>query len=261
MEKKGSSMADQAHQAKAGLIFAPCSWEDNGVNLALKVLAGPRKDEVFPLNDGLTLGRKGDIQLEDVKVSGVHARVSQSEAGTWVLTDNKSKNGIRVDGEKVDEAILQVGTSFWIGDSHFEVISLAPEPTKPKPAKNQRYWHELIAEFIGANVDKFKDNPKPLSPLEPALVLEFVRGTQVNSKWTLGFGPRKIGSSSVDLPIWEPGAPAVCFEIQPTHDGLLFKTAHKDIVKLNGQEVDSQVLRMGDTIRILDTVIEVDFTE
>jgi hypothetical protein len=88
-----------------------------------------------------------------------------------------------------------------------------------------------------------------------------VRGVQANSKWVLGFGPRKIGASSLDLPIWEPGAPAVCFEILPSSDGLIFKTAHPDIVLLNGAGVDSEVLRLGDTIRIMDTIIEVDFTE
>jgi hypothetical protein len=230
------------------------------VKLALKAISGPRKDEIFPLSDGLVLGRKGDIQLEDVKVSGQHARISLDEDGFWFLKDNGSKNGIRVNGDKVDHVALSEGAKFWIGDSEFEVFSLVPE-IKPKPAKNQRYWHEILAEFIAAHADKFKDKPRHVTPLDPALVLEFVRGTQVNSKWILGFGPRKIGSSSVDLPIWEPGAPAVCFEVLPSHDGLLFRTKHPQIVKLNGEEVDSRVLRMGDTIRILDTVIEVDFTE
>jgi hypothetical protein len=260
MEKQGGSMGTRGHQVKAGLIFTRALWEDKNVKLALKALSGPRKDEVFPLSDGLTLGRKGDIQLEDFKVSGQHAHVSLLEDGAWFLKDKGSKNGIRVNGEKVEQVALSEGAKFWIGDSEFEVLSIIPE-IKPKPSKNQRYWHEVLAEFLNHYADKFKDRPRPMSPLDPALVLEFVRGTQVNSKWILGFGPRKIGSNSVDLPIWEPGAPAVCFEVLPSHDGLLFRTKHPDIVKLNGEEVDSQVLRMGDTIRILDTVIEVDFTE
>ena len=230
------------------------------MKLALKAAAGPRKDETFPLADGLTLGRKGAIQLDDGKVSSLHARVNLAEDGAFVLKDTNSKNGVRVNGEKVDQIALTEGARFWIGDSEFVVISLEPA-VKAKPAKNQRYWHEILTDFLSEQKDKFKDKPRNMTPLDPALVLEFVRGTQVNSKWILGFGPRKVGSQSLDLPIWEPGAPAVCFEIQPSFDGLLFVTNHPDIVKLNGQEVDSQVLRMGDTIRILDTVIEVDFTE
>lgn len=230
------------------------------MSLALKVASGPLKDEVFPLTAGLTVGRKGTIVLEDIKVSSIHARVAQNQEGEWILEDNNSKNGVRVKGEKVDLLPLKEGVTFYIGDSEFLVVSLAQEE-KPKPAKNQRYWHEIMVDFIGQNADQFKDRVKPVSPLEPALVLEFVKGVQVNSKWTLGFGPRKIGPASVDLPIWEPGAPAICFEILPGPDGLLFKTAHPDIVSLNGEGVDSQLLRMGDTIRILDTTIEVDFTE
>jgi len=230
------------------------------MNLALKALSGPRKDEVFTLEDGMTIGRQGaGITLDDQKISSIHARIVK-KGEDWVLEDNNSKNGIRRNGEKIGSLILVPGVSFYIGDTEFEVTSARPK-VKPKPTKKQRYWHEVLSDFVRDNTAAFSDKPRPVSPLEPALVLEFVRGTQVNSKWTLGFGPRKIGASSLDLPIWEPGAPATCFEIVPTPDGLVFKTSRPDIVLLNGEAVDSQVLRMGDTIRILDTLIEVDFAE
>jgi hypothetical protein len=228
--------------------------------LALKALSGPRKDEKFTLEDGLTIGRSGaGITLDDQKISSVHARIVK-KGDDWVLEDNNSKNGIRVEGEKVDALELKPGVKFFIGDTEFEVRETKPK-VKPKPAKKQRYWHEVLSDFVRDNTSAFTDRPRPVSPLEPALVLEFVRGTQVNSKWVLGFGPRKIGAASLDLPIWEPGAPATCFEIVPTSAGLVFKTSRPDIVHLNGEAIDSQVLRMGDTIRILDTLIEVDFTE
>lgn len=230
------------------------------MNLALNVLLGPLKDSVFPLKDGLTIGRAGAvITLDDPKISSIHARVVKTAEG-WAVEDNNSKNGIRVQGEKVTSVALTEGTTFYIGDNEFLVIAFAPKE-KAKPSKKQRYWHEVLAKFISAHADSFEDRTRPVSPLTPALVLEFVRGTQVNSKWILGFGPRKVGSASVDLPIWEPGAPATCFEILPTAQGLLFKTDHSDIVVLNGEAVDSRLLRMGDTIRILDTLIEVDFIE
>jgi len=230
------------------------------MKFALKVVLGPLKDKVFPLKEGLTIGRQGaEISLDDPKVSSVHARIIK-DGSQWRIEDNNSKNGIRIDGEKVASAELKKGTSFFIGDSQFIVVSVVPKE-KPKPLKKQRYWHAVLSEFIANNAPAFKDRVRPVSPLDPALVLDFVRGTQVNCKWILGFGPRKVGAASIDLPIWEPGAPATCFEVLPASDGLLFKTAHPDIVMLNGEGVDSQVLRMGDTIRILDTLIEVDFAE
>lgn len=248
------------------------------MSLVLKAVSGPLKDQIFPLTNGLTIGRKGaGIALDDQKVSSRHARIVQRPTGMWVLEDTNSKNGLRQGINKVPLIELKDGTSFWIGDSEFRVSTLtapkepkAAEPeddaeqppvAKPKPAKKQRFWHELMGEFLDEHAKSFKDNVRPVSPLEPALILDFVRGSQTSSKWVLGFGPRKVGAASVDLPIWEPGAPAVCFEVLPSADGLLFKTAHPDIVLLNGESVDSQVLRMGDTIRILDTTIEVDFAE
>src|SRR5581483_10992406 len=97
-----------------------------------------------------------------------------------------------------------------------DIEPLAPQeglPPPPPPPKAKRYWHELLAEFMEKNGDTFTDKPMtPLAPLDPALVLDFVRGMQAPQQWILGYGPRKIGGASLDLPIWEPGAPADCFE-------------------------------------------------
>ncbi len=236
------------------------------MNIALKVTSGPLIDQIFKVDKPMTLGRQGDIVLEDPKVSGVHASIKQTSSGKWVISDNESKNGIRVRDIRVQAVTLRPGVIFHIGESTFEVFSLDPpkeetdikqEPAKPK----KKYWYEALAQFLTQNKDEFKDKTIPLVALEPALVLEFVRGLQMNSKWILGYGPRKLGPTRIDLPIWEPGAPDVCFEIHPTNDGILFKTNHAKVVRLNNQQIDSQVLRMGDTISINDTLIEVDFTE
>ncbi len=231
------------------------------MNLALKVVEGPLKNKVFRVKDGLTIGRQGSgIALNDEKVSSLHA-VIRKTGDSWILRDTGSKNGVMMDGHKADAFQLTPGIIFFVGDNGFQVRELSARTDRPKAGKNQRYWYEVLADFINKKADHFRDRPKPLAPLSPALVLEFVRGVQVNSKWVLGFGPRKIGANSLDLPIWEPGAPEICFEIIPTAEGLLFRTDHPEVVKLNGEKVDTRVLRMGDNIRIHDTLIEVDFSE
>lgn len=231
------------------------------MDLALKVVSGPLKNKIFRVKDGLTIGREGaSIALDDPKVSSMHAQVRKMENDSWVVDSSVSKNGLRVKGEKETAVELAPGIIFFVGDSGFKVCTITPRKTD-KPLKKQRYWNEILADFVADQAGFFKDQPKPLSPLDPALVLEFVRGTQANLKWILGFGPRKIGAASIDLPIWEPGAPAVCFEVLPSPDGLVFRTDHASVVRLNGEKVDTQVLRMGDTIHIMDTLIEVDFAE
>ena len=280
---------------------------------ALKGLNGPLKDMLTPLKPGMTLGRQGDLVIQDGRASSIHARISQSD-GKWVVEDNNSKNGVRFNGQKVAWLELLPGTEFQIADQMFVVVetsitaegppkgiakapaqeikirevvvdfndapttvapakakgSRAPEPPPlvapvaeppPPPDKKQRKWNEVLVSFLEGSSKAFAETKRPVAPLEPALVLDFVRGLQVNSRWVVGYGPRKIGAAALDLPIWEPGAPALCFEILPSTDGIVFKTAHPEVVKLNGESVDNQVLRVGDTIRILETIIEVDFIE
>lgn len=266
---------------------------------ALKGLNGPLKDMLTPLKAGLTLGRQADLVIQDLKVSSIHARLVLQD-GNWTLEDNNSKNGVRVGGERRAIVDLNPGATFQIGDQIFEVVetsapfraveirevartsnvkvepadtqatvvrpppAASPPPIVTPPAipvKKQHKWYELLGSFLGSNSKSFSEAKRPVAPLQPALVLDFVRGLQSNSRWVIGYGPRKIGAGALDLPIWEPGAPAVCFEILPSTDGILFKTSHAETVTLNGQSVDNQVLHVGDTIRILETIIEVDFIE
>ncbi len=254
------------------------------MNIALRGLAGPLKDKVFPLEGPISIGRQGDIVLDDPTVSGRHVLIEREADGRWILRDNDSKNGVKVGDLRVKSAPLKPGVVFHIGEHSFEVFDPSPKKAKekvrekiktakpapesdpkpvakPPPEKKKKYWYETLVDFLKTHKDAFKDKTNPLVPLEPAVILEFVRGLQMNSKWVLGYGPRKLGPGTIDLPIWEPGAPQICFEIQPTSEGILFKTEHSDVVLLNNQQVDSRLLRMGDTISIHDTLIEVDFTE
>ncbi|MBX3020506.1 MAG: FHA domain-containing protein [Bdellovibrionales bacterium] len=242
------------------------------MGLILKAFSGPLQGQSFAVRGEMIIGRQdATINLNDPKVSSVHARITNAD-GPWRVLDNNSKNGVRnAQGDRIDSLELVAGAIFHIGESGFEVAE-APETPKAagadpgfveakKEKKKARYWHEILWQFLETNAAKFKNKESALAPLEPGLILEFVRGVQTNSKWILGYGPRRIGPVALDLPIWEPGAPEVCFEIHPTPQGLLFKTQHPQIVKLNGQEIDNELLRMGDTIKINETLIEVDFVE
>lgn len=249
------------------------------MSLKLVAKSGPLQGESFPLESNMVIGRSNAaINLNDPKVSSAHAVISRT-GDNWLVMDNDSKNGIR-DGEgaRVREVILTPGALFSVGDSTFEVLSDAPAAPIPVPEAEHpgprqegggggrsnhqvKHWNDVLAEFLESKADQFQDSVIAIAPLEPALILEFVRGVQVNSKWILGFGPRRVGRASLDLPIWEPGAPDICFEIHPNSEGIIFKTGHPNIVHLNGRKIDREALRMGDTIKIMDTLIEVDFVE
>lgn len=219
-------------------------------------LSGPIKGKIYPLRHGLTLGRKADIQLDDPKTSSIHARIEQLADGTYAIIDNNSKNGIKIDGLAIPSGPLRPGTKIILGDSEFAIVGQLDPPPPPKA----KYWNEILAQFFEQNRDHIVNSRRSVSPFVPCLVLEFQRGIQLNTKWMIGYGPRKVGAQSLDLPIYEPKAPAICFEIIPTPQGIVYKTAHPEIVLLNGKKVDNETLRVGDTIHIFDTVIEVDFS-
>lgn len=79
-----------------------------------------REGEKVELTGRITIGRKStnSISLKEHGVSGTHAEVI-SRGGEWVLRDLGSTNGIVVDGEKVDEAVLEAGSQIRIGSVHF----------------------------------------------------------------------------------------------------------------------------------------------
>jgi pSer/pThr/pTyr-binding forkhead associated (FHA) protein len=63
-------------------------------------------DRVIAVNDGVTrIGRSmtADIELEDMTVSRRHALIVRGE-GRTVLLDDGSRNGVRLNGERIKRA-------------------------------------------------------------------------------------------------------------------------------------------------------------
>jgi hypothetical protein len=116
-------------------------------------------------------------------------------------------------------------------------------------------WHRDLARALVRGSKDLKDSPKIMSPLTPTVELLFKSGRQADTHWTLGYGPRTIGSRSFELEIHEPGAPDQCFEISQGPNGPTFHTLHPDIVRLNGIARTHSDLSDGDTISIGATKI------
>lgn len=231
--------------------------------LHLKGIDGPHADKKFLLRVGFVIGRtEGDLViLEDKRLSGRHAYVQEYD-GQWQLVDNGSKNGLRVNSVAMAKVPLIVGTKILVGTYTYEVIDEAPVKGAERASTSKaRHWRDILIDFVSKKMPEVRNEGRAIAALSPAVVLDFVRGPQAETRWVLGYGPRKIGSRSLDLPIFEPGAPPVCFEILPTPDGITFKTDHPELVSLNGKSVEVEILHIADVIKIQDTEIEVDFIE
>ena len=224
------------------------------MELYLEILDGPAKGSRTPLREGLTIGRRDcDVNLDDSKVSGKHARLELRSDGTFWLIDSGSANGIRVGSGKVTEVALDPGVDFKLGRTSLKVGG----------KKTSTTWRKTIMALTERGIKESAptSNREAVVALKSPLKMTFTRGLQVGQEWTIGYGPREIGSSSVDLPLHEPGAPPKCFRLLP-RDGETIVRVHEDASKkvlLNGKPVETAFLRTGDVIEIGNTRIEISF--
>lgn len=111
--------------------------------------AGPGAGRVFELSrDILSMGRTDDneIVLKSESVSRCHAYLKRVESGKWIIQDNNSKNGVRVNGAKQREVVLEPGDLVAMGEFTFRFTGAeetpppiaAPPPRRaPKAKKNE----------------------------------------------------------------------------------------------------------------------------
>ena len=112
----------------------------------LVVCAGPRAGSEHALaNDLTTVGRGADnvLVLTDLSVSRRHARF-EKQAERWMLVDQGSGNGTRVNGRPVDRHALRHGDHIALGDTKLRFVepggallddarSKAGPPAVPRP--------------------------------------------------------------------------------------------------------------------------------
>lgn len=90
----------------------------------LVVLSGVKAGATFPLRgDVLTIGREvgRDVQVDfDPTVSRRHARLER-QGDRWVLIDEGSRNGTFVNGQRVQQRVIQVGDVLRLGNTEMKV--------------------------------------------------------------------------------------------------------------------------------------------
>jgi len=98
----------------------------------LKVEITSKISESYDVHDGMTIGRAetNDIVLLDGSISRVHAKI-QIEGDRVAILDNRSSNGVVVNGKKVEKKALNEGDVLRLGIKtiHFTVES----PVKENP--------------------------------------------------------------------------------------------------------------------------------
>ena len=125
------------------------------------------REAVFARSETLVLGRspEADFPLADETVSRVHARLRRDEADTLWLEDAGSRNGIVVDGERVERARVPVPGALrcLLGAVEIEVALASPDATlewrletgRPRETSllsTLAYWVLGVAAIVGGSV-------------------------------------------------------------------------------------------------------------
>jgi len=112
---------------------------------------------IHVLDDGadLTLGRapENDCVLAHDSVSRRHARIENTGDGRWRIEDLGSKNGIRVDGNRVEDAELAPSQWLAIGDVFCEFERVGPEAVEHirERAQHRRQSSQLWIDRIATS--------------------------------------------------------------------------------------------------------------
>ncbi|MFL5374579.1 MAG: FHA domain-containing protein [Myxococcales bacterium] len=105
----------------------------------LVVLAGPRVGLEVPVTEHeVTIGRGAEnlVVLPDISVSRQHALLRR-ENGAYILLDQASGNGTRLNGKPVTRSQLRSGDRIALGDSIVQFVD-PNEATSPKAKESQR---------------------------------------------------------------------------------------------------------------------------
>jgi pSer/pThr/pTyr-binding forkhead associated (FHA) protein len=122
-------------------------------------------------------------------------------------------------------------------------------------------WNEYLADFTRQKSKNLKTTHVELKPFAPPLVLTFIRGPQIGTEWTFGYGPRNISPDSFDYRVLNTTGPEPVFQLTPKGQLALIQTGMSDIVKLNGKPLSSDVLNEGDIIIAGEAHLRVGYRE
>lgn len=231
------------------------------MQLIFEIVGGDQAGARFEIRQGLSIGRKdSDIILKDPKVSSLHAKIEERGKDSFFLVDAGSVNGLKVGKEKVQEVLLVPGVQVRLGRTTLKVL----DGTNLEPAAIAQGGLETWPATIGrlanwAGKKLANEGASEVAAFNPLIQLKFIQGRQAGTVWTLGYGPRRVGTEALDLRIEEPDSPAVCFELQAHREGPQFVSEHPDKVKLNGKEIRQSRIGSGDVIEIGKTKIEIVF--
>lgn len=218
------------------------------MGLNIRILSGKRKGEEFKLKAGITIGRKSaDLLIRDSKMSSLHAAVVEKE-GQLYLVDQGSRNKISTSTGAVDELHLEDGASFTLGDTEFEIFYV----------QTGDVWEEKLSDYLKQIEKGAKNRAQEIHSFGSLVNLEVISGPDRGKKFVLGYGPRKAGKESLDLPLQEHFEKSELFCVLEKKKRLLLNSKYPDLLSINQKSIAAEEeIHDGDLISFGKTQIRV----
>ncbi len=225
----------------------------------IEFVEGPDAGVRLRVAPNLTLGRsKADIIIRDPKISGTHAQVKSDARGQLLLIDLDSANGLYINGLRVKKIAFLQGVIFSIGRTQFRVVQVEGADSSQAAVRVEGWCGALRDSLINAKLNDQTVSEK-ISSFNPTIKLIFIEGIQAESELVLGYGPRKIGSDSLDIEILDKDAPRETFELHPQEGAAEFINKAPGHVYINKNSISKKILQEGDLISFGSTLIKISY--
>ncbi len=156
------------------MVLTPGSSPPTSVALRLRVTSASQPElvgrEVTLDRDRLVIGRAAecDLVLSSSSVSRRHAEIIRDPHG-FLVRDLGSANGVRIHGNRLDEARLVPGLEFSVGDVVLRVEGATPEPETRKASSTPPIDRTAVITNLAALVAEM-ERPQPLEELGERVV-------------------------------------------------------------------------------------------
>lgn len=211
--------------------------------LKLKLPGGGEQEfEVSKPEITVGRGQTNDIVIMDGRMSRAHARFEFSDNGEVTVVDAGSTNGVRVNGNKVERAVIQPGDIVQMGESqiHYEKASKDEELTV---INSEMDLDRTIADFVLPAVlnDTSEDR---IVIYTPDKTWEVVLDSKVDSL-TIG------RSSGCDVVIEHPSVSRSHAQIVRDHRTFKMRDLNSSNgLYVNGEKRDEVILDSGVTVKL-----------
>jgi pSer/pThr/pTyr-binding forkhead associated (FHA) protein len=206
--------------------------------------------------DKTVIGReKSDIVLKDPAISRNHAEIIK-EAGKYRIKDLGSTNGTIVNGEKVDEKVLNHMDEIWLGKSRLLYTELGKaDEIKEEDATGER------AVMLKEEITRVSEEREPEMrlPADREFYLEMMSGAKKARSFNFPSGRVIIGrgdDSDLKLPDDEVSRKHSLIEVFSRDQIFLSDLASANGTFLNGVRIKTVRLKHGDLIRVGNTVVK-----